>query len=73
MTMIKIAAFALLTAAAVPSFAQMSSGNSMMAAPAIKPMTKAEKTMMAKCKAMAPEMMQKNAKCTKLMQMHQGM
>ena len=67
-----IAAVALLTVVASPSFAQMAAGNSMMASDGMK-MSKADTMMMAKCKKMTPAKMQKNAKCTKMMEMHPGM
>jgi hypothetical protein len=49
---------------AVPALAE---GDTMMADHAMKPMSKSEKRMMAKCKAMKPEMAAKDAKCAKLM------
>jgi hypothetical protein len=45
----------------------LAAGDPMMADHAMKPMSKADKRMMAKCKTMKPEMAAKNAKCAKLM------
>ncbi len=67
-------ALALLAGIATPAFAQMKSGDAMssgdtMMAP-MKPMTAAEKAMMAKCAKMTPAMAKKNAKCAKIAAMH---
>lgn len=67
--MLKAALALVLVVGATPAFAQMNSGDAMMAddkmAP-MKPMTKAEKAMMAKCAKMTPAAAKKNAKCAKL-------
>ena len=69
-----------LLAAATPLFAQMkpgdamSSGDAMMASgdkmSAMKPMTPAQKLVMAKCAKMTPAAAAKNAKCAKMSAMH---
>ena len=78
-------ALALIATLAAPAFAQdamkpadsmkpagaMASGDHMMAADhAMKPMSKADKAMMMKCHKMSAAMMKKNARCTKMMAMH---
>ncbi len=83
MSMKATLALAVMAAFAVPAAAQMQStdtmkpagamtnGDRMMAADApMKPMSKADKAMMAKCHKMSAAMMKKNARCTKLMAMH---
>ena len=72
-------AFALMATLAAPAFAQdamkpagaMAADDHMMAAdPAMKPMSKKEKAMMAKCAKMPPVKAAKNAMCAKMMAMH---
>jgi hypothetical protein len=67
-------------AAATPSFAQMKSGDAMASGDAMmasgdkmsamKPMTPAQKAVMAKCAKMTPAVAAKNAKCAKMSAMH---
>ena len=68
---------AYLAMATVPTIAeaQMGSGNAMMASGdhAMKPMSKSQMAMMAKCKKMSAAKMHKNKTCTKMMAMHSGM
>ena len=71
-----------LLAAATPSFAQMksgdamSSGDHMMASgdkmSPMKPMTAAEKAIMAKCAKLTPAAAKKNTKCAKMSAMQPG-
>ena len=62
-------ALALLSVATSPSFAQMKSGDAMPSGDArvapMKPMTAAQKAMMAKCAKMSSAAAKKNAKCAK--------
>ena len=57
---------------AVPSYAQMASGDSMKPMKPMK-MSMAQKRMMTKCNAMSHDMMMKNKSCMKMMKMHPDM
>ena len=61
--------------APIASSAQMAAGNGKMMSRdhAMKPMTKSQMAMMAKCKKMSPAMMQKSKKCRKMMALHPEM